>query len=138
MEKHISHSNAERLYRHLMKPNAFAISNVQRKIDRVGQLIDLAGAFTRGDGLDRALAVSDDLLKQVLTSAQRGLLSYFRANAWSHRRSLAGDDLAKWELPELERETPGLEFARSGGAARVLCFRHAVHLHASDGPPRDQ
>ena len=71
----------------------------------IALLIDLSGDHKFERGVKRALYLLDELEQRALDPGRDALLQYFRANAWSVRRRLAGERGAwAWENPETQQE----------------------------------
>jgi tetratricopeptide (TPR) repeat protein len=104
-------SSHDELYAQLMAPNGLTANDVTAALERLAQLIDLAGHTQRQDGIERALTRCTELFQELLTPDQRALLHYFAANAWSHRRQHGRPGHASWEQPELEHEILELRYA---------------------------
>ena len=75
-----------------------------RALEHVGELTDHSSDFRHREGLERAIALSEELQRRDLSHEERATSQYFLGNAWASVRILSGGDRSAWEQPELERE----------------------------------
>lgn len=83
-------------------------------IESLGSLIDISDIIKKTEGLDRALDISELLLKRDLSSKNNALIHYYIANLWSSKRKLSyvqDDETWKWQQQEFEEEILHLRFA---------------------------
>ncbi len=106
-------SSAKKRYQQLMAPGSFETADLAKRFDQLGLLIDISGVLARKDGVDRALTICSELEHETLSREQHGMLHYFCANAWNHRRTISSSDRRAWEQQELEHEILQLRHALS-------------------------
>jgi tetratricopeptide (TPR) repeat protein len=97
---------AEQAFQRLMSIPTVQSADTDEALRCIGQLIDLSGDLDREAGWAHALNLCDEIETQ-LTSPQRALLNYFRANVWAGRyeaRRWGGAATSGWEQPDLEKE----------------------------------
>jgi hypothetical protein len=75
------------LYRALMAADIGGLPILQQ-IKRIGQLVDVSGDLMQIEGINRAIELCATLIRGSLLNEQKGLLHYFCANAWSHKRHI--------------------------------------------------
>ena len=88
IQKMSSASSDEERYQQLSAPDGLTGPDTAAVLDRLAQLIDLAGHLRHEDGIDRALTVCRELLQRNLPADTQGLINYFAANAWQYRWEL--------------------------------------------------
>ena len=86
---------------------------IVQQIKRIGQLVDISGDLLQIEGTNRAIELSTTLAKCNLLPEQKGLLHYFCANAWRHKRHILRIPLDDWEQPALEQEIREIRIALS-------------------------
>jgi hypothetical protein len=92
-------------------------------LNHLARLIDLAFVFKHAEATKRALQVGEGIRKRTLTPTQTAILNYYLSNAWANSRQLvrpAGQDLWKWEQPEVERQIIHLRRALRGAGFNEL------------------
>ena len=81
--------------------------NPDQALNFLGELTDLSLDMERMDGLRRAIALGEEMLKRDLEQDQRSLLHYFISNAWSNQRALKeGGEMPDfgWQQEEIVQE----------------------------------
>lgn len=77
----------------------------EEAIKRIGSLIDVSFDLSRKNGLDKAVLLSEELVKRGLNDVELSTLYYFLGNAWAGLRKLSTKNSDwEWEKKELENE----------------------------------
>lgn len=101
-------------------------------VAHIGKLIDLSWKLRRIDGLQKALRLSEELMKRQLTAEQYATLHYFMANAWADIKNLIrleNGQVWDWGQHEMEREIFHLRSAlQSDGFPKLIKERQCQIL----------
>jgi hypothetical protein len=99
-------------YRDLLETD-FSRLDIDQQIRHIGQLVDTSGDLQAIKGIDFAIDHCAKLISGSLLPEQKGLVHYFCANAWSHKRRVLQTNVTDWEQPELEQEILQIRLALS-------------------------
>jgi tetratricopeptide (TPR) repeat protein len=97
--------SAERAYQHLMSISTLQGIDADEAIRCIERLIDISKDLERDAGREHALRLCDEI-ETRLTSSERALVDYFRANVWAERHDAkrrSGAAAWGWEQPDLEK-----------------------------------
>ncbi len=95
------------VYAAIMASGGITHLSSEEALKLIAKLIDLSSGADREAGTTRALEWCEQLEHRGLSSLQRALLSYFRANAWANRQRYEGHDRAnawEWEQPAIQKQ----------------------------------
>jgi hypothetical protein len=98
--------NGKDKYAELMAAETLSGMEIDQALDHLALLIDLSHVLNDLAGLQKAFELAEELQKRELKDADRALLHYFLANAWSNSKCLKREGHTSswdWEQEETEK-----------------------------------
>lgn len=102
----VTKSELEKTFEHLFSIKSFNGLSNDKALKHLAFLIDISFDLAKLEGLEKAIGLSDELLRKSLKTEQRAFLHYCLANAWDDIRQIKNLEEAKksWDWNQIEFE----------------------------------